>query len=231
MNDPQRNVRYFKQNDVLRNVGAALAVVGLVWFFFGRTAASYYGPCVMVPVGAIMFIVASARAIPESEVRQNLEKALEGVGRDVTEREELRSRVLKNPPPFCAQGFYFDEHATRFRKGKDAKLFSDVYGYTMLYFTDDALLIRGRRVTLSTGESEDTSLRVEWCDVARAETTPFERRILLSNAKKTTVTARGLMLHIVGRDGELIYRAPIQNDINAEQLCESIAKRCKQGAL
>lgn len=228
MNDAQRNAKYFKQNDLTKNVGAVLAVVGLVWFFFGRTAASYYGPCVMVPVGAIMFIVASARMVAESEVRQNLAKMLEGVGQDVMEKEELRPRILKNPQPFCAQEFYFAEHATLFRKGKDAKLLSDAYGYTMLYFTNDALLIRGRRVMLSQGRSEDISLRAEWQMLQGAELVPFETRVMLSNTKKTTATARGVMLRIKDRNGAILYDAPIQNDIAAEQLCEHITRKCVQ---
>lgn len=173
-----------------------------------------------------MFIVASARMVAESEVRQNLDKMLQGVGQDVMEREELHSRVLKNPPPFCAQGFYFEEHATLFRKGKDAKLLSDAYGYTMLYFTNDALLIRARRVTLSTGESEDTSLCAEWQTLQGAEIVPFEKQVLLSNTQKATATARGVVLQIKDRGGEILYCAPIQNDIAAEQLCEQITRRC-----
>ena len=33
MNDPKRSIRYFKQNDLVRNIGALLAVAGLIWFF------------------------------------------------------------------------------------------------------------------------------------------------------------------------------------------------------
>ena len=55
--DLKRNERFFKQNDVLRLLGGGLLIVGLIWFWIGRTAASYYGPCVMVPVGLILFLV------------------------------------------------------------------------------------------------------------------------------------------------------------------------------
>ena len=61
-----------------------------------------------------------------------------------------------------------------------------------------------------------------------AELASFEVSVALSNTKKATATVRGVMLELKKKDGEVAYRAPIQNDIDAEKLCEDIARRCRQ---
>lgn len=228
MKEFERNARYFKQNDVWRNVGAVLAVVGVIFLYFGWSAFTYYAAALMIPVGVVLFIVVSARAVPESEVRQNLSRTFADVGKDVTENERLRTRILQNPAPFCAQESDFGTTATLFRRTKDAKLLSDVYVYTMLYFTEDALLLRSRRAELAKGCCEDTDLRLEWQELGRAELVPYEITVRLSNTKRTTAVARGVALQLIGRDEEMLLRVPIQNDIGTEQLCKDIARMVAQ---
>lgn len=227
--DLNRNIRFFKQSDLPRTIGAVLAVAGLIWFFFGWSAASYYGPCIMVPVGAVMFIVCAARAVPESELQQNVTRALEGLGEDVM-AEERRLGVLKNPAPFCAQGDCFNKYATMFRRGKDAKVISDVACRTMLFFTADALLVRGRRVSLSTGEIEQTELRLDWNELECAQVEPYEVRVRLTNTKKGMASVRGAVLRLMGREGQVLYTAPIHDDMEAEHLCANILRFCEQAA-
>lgn len=218
--DVKRNIRFFKQNDVLRLFGAALAIVGLIWFYFGMSMASYYGPIVMMPVGITLFIVCSARAVPESEIRQCVTKAQDGLGRDVTEGRE-GAYVRRE---FCAEGQYYDEYATLFRRVKDAKVLSDASCKTMLYLTDDALLVRSRRVVLATGEIEDNNLRLEWNELDKAEIVPYETRVKLSNSRKAWAGVRGACLVLSAKDGSTVCRVPIQNDVDAEKLCEEIAR-------
>lgn len=220
--DIKRNIRFFKQNDVLRLFGATVAIVGLIWFYFGMSMASYYGPIVMMPVGLALFIVCSARAVPESEIRQCVTKAQDGLGKDVTEGRE--SAYVRRE--FCAEGQYYDEYATMFRRVKDAKVLSDASCKTMLYLTDDALLIRSRRVVLATGEVEDKGLRLEWNEIGGAQIVPYETRVKLTNSRKAYAGVRGARLTLSAKDGSIVCCVPIQNDVDAEKLCEEITRSC-----
>ena len=72
--DVKRNKRFLGQNDTLWLVSGGMLIFGLLWFWLGWSAASYYGPCVMVSVGFVLFLVASGRHVPESEIRTVIQR-------------------------------------------------------------------------------------------------------------------------------------------------------------
>ena len=223
--DLKRNERFFKQNDTLRLISGGMLIVGLIWFWVGWSAASYYVPCVIVPLGIVMFLVTSARHVPESEIRGNIQKALSALGQDVEQAPDFHTHVLKVPAPYRGESFVFDERARAARRGKDAKLLSDVYQATAIYFTQEALLVRGMTVDLSNGTVESQEKKILWTELAGATVTPYELRVALSNKKNATATGRGAWLELQGSEGEVVYRAAVPNDMDAEDLCSQINKR------
>ena len=223
--DLKRNERFFKQNDTLRLISGGMLIVGLIWFWVGWSAASYYVPCVIVPLGIVMFLVTSARHVPESEIRGNIQKALSALGRDVEQAPDFHTHVLKVPAPYRGESFVFDERARAARRGKDAKLLSDVYQATAIYFTQEALLVRGMTVDLSNGTVESQEKKILWTELAGATVMPYELRVALSNKKNATATGRGAWLELQGNEGEAVYRAAVPNDMDAEDLCSQINKR------
>ena len=228
--DPKRNERFFKQNDMLRLIGGGMLIVGLIWFWLGWSAASYYGPCVMVPAGLVLFLGTSARHVPESEIRGNIQKALADLARDVEENPEQSLRVLATPAPYRGESFVFDGSARLFRRGKDARLLSDVYEATALYFTQEALLLRGATVRLLDASTEMKAERLLWSELGQAVLVPYEARVGLTNQKNATATARGVWLELKGSAGQTLYRAAVPDDMDAESLCQQINKRAEQHA-
>lgn len=222
--DLKRNERFFKQNDVLRLLGGGLLIVGLIWFWIGRTAASYYGPCVMVPVGLILFLVTSARHVPESEIRGNIQKALANFHENAQGSPDMKSRVLSTPAPYCAESFVFDQEAHAFRRGKDAKLLSDVYQATAICFTQDLLLVHGATVDLSNGAVKTDMQKLLWTDLEGATMIPYENKINLTNKKNAVATARGAWLELQNSDGTIAYRAAVPDDMDGEVVCQQINK-------
>lgn len=223
--DLKRNERFFKQNDLWRVLGGALLIAGLIWFWVGWSAASYYGPCVMVPAGLVMFLVASARNVPESEIRGHIQKAMQDLGNDIAERQDLSQLILRTPAPYRGEAFVFNERTTLARRGKDAKLLSDVYSATVLYFTREALLLRGRTLSLSDGGVESVEKKLPWEDIASVSLEPYEYRVALANKRHETATVRGVELQLMGREGETLYSAPVPDDMDSEELCKYIRKR------
>lgn len=224
--DCKRNIAFFKQTDLVRIVGAALIIVGLLWFWLGYSALSYYLPCVMVPAGLVMFIVASVRNVSEGEIKEATQKVLAGLGDDVENSPDFSRKILTSPAPFRAEGPIYDEDAAYFRRGKNSTVISDVYVSTKLYFSRDRFLIRSRRVNLSTGATEDVSRDVMWDELSGAELVPFSGKVKLSNSKKTEATVHGVMLELKNADGQVTFRAPVHDDMEAVALCEAINKNC-----
>ena len=217
----QRNQRFFTQKTAYVAIGLGMLIVGFLMLWLGWSAFSYFGGWALVAVGFIFFVVVGARQVPESEIRQCVERTAAGVGDDLPERPE---RVMKNPEPFLAQGYRYDESATSFARVKDAKVISDEYGSAKLFFTNDALWVCVRRMCLTSGEVADDRLRLEWGELGGAELLPLETRVTLSNSKKATATVRWAMLRLYRADGTDILKTPIANDIDAERLCETIAR-------
>ncbi len=215
---------FFKQNDLPRLLGAVLLIAGLIWFWVGQTMLSYYIPIIIVPVGLFLFIFFSAKSVSETEVRSTVEKAWEGLGDDVRNREDYATLTRNMPEPFRATGPFYLEEATCFRRGKNSTVVSDVYAATDLFFTQDSLMIRSRKICLTKGEVKDSALEIRWEDHPRAVLTPFTGQVALSNAHGSRVTVRGAMLEIYGDGDALLFRTPIHDDMDAETLCANIGR-------
>lgn len=217
----ERNKRFFKQQPAYVGLGLGMLIVGFLLLWLGWSIFAYYGGWALVLVGFVFFVVVGARQVPESEIRQCVERTMVGLGDDLAERPE---RVMKNPEPFLAQGYWYGETAGHYARVKDAKVISDVYGAAKLFFTNDALLVCTRRICLTAGEIQNEQLRLEWSELGGAEILPFETRVALSNGKKATATVRGAMLRLYDAEGRDYLQTPIQNDMDAERLCETIAR-------
>jgi len=231
MMDLKRNERFYKQNDMWRLLGGGLLIAGLIWFWLGWSAASYYGPCIMVPAGLVLFLVTSARNVSESEIRGHIQKTLQDLGEDVTERPELARQILSVPAPYRGEAFLFDERMGAARRGKDARLLSDVYGATAAYFTQEALLIRGRILNLSDGTVQNTEHKLLWSDIGSAKLESYEMRVATTNKRHEVAVARGAWLILKDREGELLYRAAVPDDMDGEEFCQNVMKKCGEAAL
>ncbi len=223
----QRVKRFFKQTDTWRLLGGGLLIVGFLWLWLGVTAASYYGPIVMIPVGLVMFLVASARMVPESEIRQSLEKQMSDLGTDVMEDPRLSRFVLKMPAPWRGEAFAFDENTQWAKRGKDAKLLSDTYYATAIYFTEEHCLLRGRCLHLDGREIIDCNEKLLWGELGKAELIPYEEKVMLTNRRKTATMAKGVLLELRNAQDEIIWRAPVPDDMESEGLCTALNQRIR----
>ncbi|MBO5898589.1 MAG: hypothetical protein J6R04_06225 [Clostridia bacterium] len=217
----KKNQRFFKQKTAYVAIGLGMLIVGFLMLWLGWSAVSYYGGWALVGVGFIFFVVVGARQVPESEIRQCIERTMAGLGDDLPERPE---RIMKNPEPFLAKGHWYGEMAGNYARVKDSKVISDVYGGAKLSFTNEVLWVSARRFCLTTGEIQNDQLRIEWSALGGAEILPFEMRVRLTNSKNATAAVRGAMLRLYDVEGKDYLQTPIPNDMDAEHLCETIAR-------
>lgn len=219
---------YFSQNDIIRPLGGFLLVAGLVWFYVGFSYASYIGPCIMVPVGLVLFIVGSSRHISDNDMTGECEHLLEGYDKAVTDMEDYDRMVLKQPADVATTAYSFGEGAAFFKKAKAGAVISDILVRSHFFFTKEALLVCARRVSLTDMDVEsgtgftDVGGRFAFADMDACRIEENTGTVILTNSKKPATVHR-CELVIEGKDGagELL-RLPVGNDMDMSNLCEAV---------
>ncbi len=223
--------RYYLQNDLWRLLGAGLMIVGVVWFYFGYSAASYYVPCVITPVGLIMFLVFSSKHISDNDMEEERNHRLEGYDTSITERQDYSRLVLRQPSDMETEAYRMDSTAAYFKRGKNSALVSDRFVKTHFFFTADALLVISRELSMTIPREEeggvtDTELAIPYADLISAELCEQTTTVTLSNTKKPA-SAKWIELVITGKEGELL-RLPVKNDMDMATLCDELNRKAKE---
>lgn len=225
------STRYYREIDVWRYVGAAMVIVGLVWFWLGRSMASYYVPCVITPLGLVLFLVFSSRHISDNDMEEEQNHRMLGYDSAVTNRNDYSRYVLKQPADVETKAYHMGERAAYFKRGKNSTLVSDRYVKTHFFFTRDALVVCSRELSMTASRDDadgwtDTEATIFYHDLVSATLVEHQTQVVLSNTKKT-VTAKWLELVITGQEGELL-RLPVNNDMDMSSLCEELNRKAQQ---
>ncbi len=226
---------YFRQRDILRPLGGAFLVIGLLWLYFGWGLVGYIISCTIVPLGLIFFIVGGSRLITDNDLDEQIKRALEGYDKPLTDLPHFDRAVLTQPAPIEVRAYCFDERAAYFKKNKSGTAVSDLLTGAHFFFTRDSLLIATRTVGL-TSVAEDGGLQA----VDFADTFPFAAlagATLDEHTNTVKLTASGKMLTVKwcelvitskNEDGTAAeaLRIPVPNDMDMANLCEDINRRC-----
>jgi len=223
--------RYYRQTDFWRLLGAGLMIVGVVWFYFGWSMASYYVPCVITPAGLILFLIFSSRHVSDSDMEEERGHRLEGYDTSVTERSDYSRFVLKQPADVETEAYHMGERAAFFKHGKNGSLVSDRFVKSHFFFTANALVVCSRELSMTLSRDEegalvDTELVLPYDDLLLAQLCENSTQITLTNTKKAA-TAKWFELVITGREGELL-RLPVKNDMDVSGLCDELNRKIAQ---
>lgn len=223
--------RYFKQTDTLRLLGGGIAIVGLVWFYFGMTYASYILPTIFTPIGVVMFILGSSRHISDSDMEEEIQKAMLNYDAWVTERADFDRLVLKHPVAVESTAYQMTSPATYFKRGKNSVPMSDICVKSHFFFTKDALLVCSRMLSITQmhepeGGVLNKELALYFADMTKAEICERVIDVTLSNTKKV-LRVKQYDLVIYGTDGEIL-RLPVHNDMDTSDLCDDINRRIQE---
>lgn len=223
--------RYYRQTDLWRLLGAGLMIVGVVWFYIGWSAASYYVPCVITPLGLVLFLVFSSRHISDNDMEEEKKHRLTDYDASVTGRQDYSRYVLRQPADVESGAYHMGAEATYFKYGKNSALVSDRFVQTHFFFTSDALVVCSRALSLAVPREEegafaDTEVVLSFSDLISAELCEQSARVTLSNTKKA-VTAKWTELVILGKEGELL-RLAVKNDMDMFTLCDEVNRKITQ---
>ncbi len=223
---------YFRQKDIARPLGGALTIVGIVWFYFGLTMASYYIPCIITPIGLVLFLVGGSRYISENDMAEQLSHAMLDYDKSVTDMANYDRYVLRQPAPVETAAYSFGEDSAYYKKGKNGTPVSDIYVGTHYFFTKDALVVVGRYVTIAalnteTGEGiRPISETIPYAAIRSASIEEHETVVKLTNSGKP-LTVKWCEMVIMASEGENeLLRLPIRNDMDTVGLCDNINRRC-----
>ncbi len=230
---------YFRQKDIARPLGAALLVVGLVWFYIGYSMASYYIPCIIVPLGLVLFLVGGSRLISENDMAERLGAVMLDYDKSVTDLPAYDRVILRAPAPVEIKAYHFGGKATYFKKGKNSTPVSDICTTTHFFFAKEAVMIVGRTVStaaLGTGEAGDDSRAVTdfsttlaYAEIASAAIEEHSDSVKLTNTgKMLSVKWCELVLIAADEAGTELLRVPAKNDMDAAGLCEEINRRARE---
>lgn len=225
------STRYYRQTDLWRLVGAGMMIVGVVWFYFGYSAASYYVPCVITPVGLALFLIFSSRHVSDNDMEEERNHRLLDYDTAVTGRGDYSRYVLKQPVDVENEAYHMGERAAYFKRGKNSALVSDRFVKSHFFFTKDALVVCSRELTLSlpredAGASADEELTLPYHCMTEAKLVENRTQVTLTNTKKVT-EVKWTELVITGEAGELL-RLPVKNDMDMTTLCEELNRKIKQ---
>ena len=165
--------RYFRQTDTLRLVGGALAIIGIAWYYFGYSYASYIIPTIITPIGVVLFILGSCRHIGDNDMDEEIQRLLLDYDQSVTSRADFSRLVLKHPSDVQTQAYVMQHPAQYFKRGKNSKPMSDICIKSHFFFTKDALLVCMRQLNLAQdptdGGVSDNELALAFASIVKAE--------------------------------------------------------------
>ncbi len=221
---------YFRQKDIMRPLGAGLLIVGLVWFYIGMSMASYYIPCIITPLGLVLFIVGGSRHISDNDVAEQLARAMLDYDKPITDMTGYERVVLKQPSPVETAAYSFGTDAAYFKKGKNGTPISDRYTGAHFFFTRDTLMVIGRRVSMTELSEDPTTGVREFEDTylltgIAATLDEHSTTVKLSNTDKELAVKWHELVITEREGGAELLRIAVRNDMDVSDLCEEINRR------
>ncbi len=222
---------YFRQKELIRPLSAGLLIASILVAWFTYSWIAYIIAGIVAPVSLVMFFVAGSRYISENDMAEQLEHAMLDYDKSITDMANYDRVVLRQPAPVACAAYDFGESAKYFKKGKNGTPVSDQYIGVHFFFTKDALMIIGRRVSIA-------ELNVDTGEGIRpfADTVPFaalRSAVIEEHSTPVLLTASGktmpvkwyeLVLTPAEAEGRTI-RLPVPNNMDVIGLCDDINRR------
>ncbi len=219
---------YFRQRDIIRPVSTIALVASILVAWFTYSWVMYILAGIIAPVALVMFFVSGSRLISDNDLQETIDHACLDYDKPITDMANYERVVLRQPAPVETSAFSFGEDAAYFKKGKNNTPRSDRYARAHFFFTNDALLVIGRRLSLTelTPDGAGVSEFSEAYAYAgiTAELQEHTTQIHMTAGGKSA-TVKWFELVITEKSGEELLRLPVQNDMDVTGLCDELIRK------
>ena len=139
----KNNIRFFTKNNLLVYISIGIMALGGCFLF--KWWLIPIG-CILLAVGAVLFIVFSAKRVSEKEIITCLERKLDGMDFSYDTLGVNERRVLRNIKPIVTEYYEYNDNVMVKRAKND--IISSQYTKSIVFFLTDALVIRTRNISL-----------------------------------------------------------------------------------
>ena len=222
---------YYRQTDFWRILGAGLMIAGVVWFYIGYSMASYYIPCIITPVGLVLFLVFSSRHVSDADMDEERAHRLTDYDASITSRGDYSRIVLRQPSDIETEAYHMGDPATCYKRNKNGKLVSDRFVKSHFFFVADGIWVVSRTISMTVSREEegavaDAEYLIPYAEMQFASLSESSVQVTLTASQKAA-TAHMTELVITGKEGELL-RLPVPNDMDMSNLCEALNRKIKE---
>ncbi len=215
----KHNKNYFQKGELLKYVGAAMAVLGAVMFLFGWSYLSYILSLICIPAGLILFFVGVGGRSNDSDLDQDIRNKTEGFEVQLEEDKKYSKRILKHLPPVMIEGYEYTD-GLMFAKAKNGTVRSSEFTRSFVCLLSDALYLSCRTVSLVSEEVKDQAFEILYDDIKQVEMVREEKKVVFM--KKAFPVKRACLTVTYGEG--LTVALPMHDDMDSERLIETIRK-------
>lgn len=215
--DIKHNKNYFKFNDSIKIIGGIMLVAGLLLLWLGWSYISWILMLILTPSGLGLFLYASIVRANDSDIMEDIEKALEDMDTRIESSPHYNKRA-KYQDPYIANGFEYSGDLL-FQKAKDGSVFSSKYTRSAIHILSDRLYIISKTVSPISEDSQNNIYDIPFCEITKCEITSISKKVPYRNSYFLT---KEITLDISLSD--MIVKLPIHDDISSDEFINKLNK-------
>ena len=213
----RQNENYFKKNDIILYIGAAMLLIGGILLTVGKRR--WVAPCcILMAIGAVVFIIGTTVRSSEKEMRGILSKKLDGMDISFDTLGVPERRVIRDIKPIEIENFEYDE-AVMLRKTKN-DIISSRYTKALIFTLTDGFVVRTRSVSLISDEDRNKKVEIPFDSISEINVVREDKNLTF-NKKKFNITTDRLVIKY-GNGYKLV--CPMHVDIKSKDLAERLNK-------
>ena len=211
----KQNEKFFTKSNLLVYISIAIMVLGGACFFKRWLIAI---GCVILAIGAALFIVFSAKRVSEKEVRACLERKLEGMDYSFDTLGVNERRVIRTIAPLVTEYFEYDEGVMVKQTQND--YLSSKYTKSIIFFLTDALVVRTRNISLISDDDKNRRIEIPYSQIKDISVVRETKNIHF--LKKNFSITTDVLLIKYGTNFK--FSTPLHVDIKSKDVAEKIVK-------
>ena len=218
----QNRIDYFKKSYAVGIIGGLILAIGCVLLWLGGAFGflGYILGALLIPVGFVMFIVGSAKRIPDDYFETLITNQMAGLDIEIDTDKSYHLKLLDEKKEILLEGYRMHE-GVMFKRLNNGELRTSEYSRTKIRLLRDRLYILNREVSLIYDEKTVTNIYEPTYDKIISVEVKREEKDITFNGNKFFV--RPCLLFITTTDG--VISLPCVNAVTTDKLPRMIQKQ------